>query len=193
MNVTREVITDLLPVYFSGEASEDTMRLMEDYFRENPDFERVARTAARPLEALRAAAPVPNEVEREKRDLQWVREELFRRRLFFGMALLFTFAPLLSLYSHGHLDWTWISHDPWGVAFIWSGAALCWFGYFARPGRRTFVLVWAIFWTLFPLVFGFHLFLPGWHTDLTTRLFGAVLWLAAIFFWVVYFRLRRDK
>ena len=29
MNVTREVMTDLLPVYFSGEASEDTKQLVE--------------------------------------------------------------------------------------------------------------------------------------------------------------------
>ena len=28
MNVTREVMTDLLPVYFSGEASEDTKQLV---------------------------------------------------------------------------------------------------------------------------------------------------------------------
>lgn len=193
MNVTREVMIDLLPVYFSGEASEDTVRLMDDYFRENPDFERIARRAARPLETLRAAAPVPKEVEREKRDMQWVRDELFRIRLFFGLALLFTFAPLFSLYSHDHLDWTWVSHDPWGVAMIWICAALTWFLYFARPGQRTFILVQAIFWTLLPLVTAFHLFLPGWQTGQTTRFIGALLWLAAIFFWVKYFRFHRGK
>ena len=39
MNVTREVVTDLLPIYFSGEASGDTKVLVEDYFRQDPDFE----------------------------------------------------------------------------------------------------------------------------------------------------------
>ena len=43
MNITRDVMVDMLPVYFSGEASEDTKRLMEEYFRANPDFERIAR------------------------------------------------------------------------------------------------------------------------------------------------------
>ena len=89
MNVTREVMTDLLPVYFSGEASEDTKQLVENYFRENPDFERIARGAAKPLEQLRSAAPVRAEVEREKCDLQWARKEFFRRRMSFGMALFF--------------------------------------------------------------------------------------------------------
>jgi len=82
MNITREVMTDLLPVYFSGEASEDTKQLVEIYFRENPDFERIARSAAIPLEQLGSrTAPVATEAEREKRDLQWARKEFFRRRM----------------------------------------------------------------------------------------------------------------
>jgi hypothetical protein len=36
MNVTREVVTDLLPIYFSGEASADTKVLVEDYFAGRP-------------------------------------------------------------------------------------------------------------------------------------------------------------
>src|ERR1700734_2448552 len=103
MNVTRDVMTDLLPVYFSDEASEDTKRLMEEYFRENPDFERIARRAVTPLDELRNAAPVLPEAEREKQDLEWIREELFRRRLAFGLALLFILAPSLTPSPTGNL------------------------------------------------------------------------------------------
>jgi hypothetical protein len=87
MNVTRDVITDLLPVYFSGEASDDTKRLVEDYFHEDPDFERIARRAATPLETLRAAAPASLDAEKEKRDLQRAREAVLRGRLFWGLML----------------------------------------------------------------------------------------------------------
>ncbi len=66
MNVTRNVVTDLLPVYFSGEASDDTKLLVEDYFREDPDFERIARRAATPLATLHAVAPLPLDAERER-------------------------------------------------------------------------------------------------------------------------------
>ena len=65
MNVTRDVVTDLLPLYFSGDASEDTCRLVEDFFRENSDFERVARAAAKPLETLRNAARPPPKPKRK--------------------------------------------------------------------------------------------------------------------------------
>jgi len=38
MNITREVIIDLLPVYSSGEASADTMSLVEAYLRTDPEL-----------------------------------------------------------------------------------------------------------------------------------------------------------
>jgi hypothetical protein len=41
MNVTREVVTDLWPVYAAGEASADTRALVEEYLRQDPDLARV--------------------------------------------------------------------------------------------------------------------------------------------------------
>ena len=38
MNVTREVILDLLPVYLSGEASPDTRSLIEEYMKQDPEL-----------------------------------------------------------------------------------------------------------------------------------------------------------
>ena len=194
MNVTREVMTDLLPVYFSGEASQDTKQLMEEYFRQDPDFERIARSAATPLETLRASTPVAPEAEREKRDLQWVRDELFQRRLMFGAALLFTCVPFAAVFSHGGLDWTPIRANPWVAVTNWSFAAWAWFLYFVCRRRQTWVLVCAIFWTVIPLVWTFHLFLPGWQASLHNRLGQMVVpWIGAVIAWTVYFRLRSGK
>jgi hypothetical protein len=192
MNVTCDVLTDLLPVYFSGEASEDTKQLVEEYFRENPDFERIARKAATSLEDLRMTAPVASEAEREKYDLQWAREELFRRRVGFAVALLFTLAPLMTLYRDGRLVWTAILNDPWLLALCWSIGALCWFQYFARLSRRTCAMVSSIFFALLPLTISFHLFLPGWQTGLTQRLaVSMVMWVNAIAIWASYLRQSR--
>ena len=38
MNITENIITDLLPAYFSGEASNDTIELVKQYLLENPSF-----------------------------------------------------------------------------------------------------------------------------------------------------------
>src|SRR6185369_6896157 len=103
MNVTREVVTDLLPIYFSGEASGDTKVLVEDYFRQDPDFERIARSAATPLETLRAHAPIAASREKEKRDLESVRRGLWRRRMLFGGSLFLTLVPLWPYSTEGHI------------------------------------------------------------------------------------------
>ena len=40
LKVTREVITDLLPLYESGEASEETKRLVRAFLAADPEFAR---------------------------------------------------------------------------------------------------------------------------------------------------------
>jgi heme/copper-type cytochrome/quinol oxidase subunit 4 len=180
-------MTDLLPVYFSGEASEDTKQLVEIYFRENPDFERIARGAAIPLEQLRGTAPVRAEAEREKCDLQWARKEFFRRRMLFGMALFFTCAPLMTVYRNGRVDWTTFLNDPVPPALFWCIAGLFWFLYVARLSRRAFAMTSSIFVALLPMVFVFHLFLPDWQNGLSDRLWLALaLWLGATIIWGGY-------
>lgn len=43
MKVTRDVIYDLLPSYFAGDASPDTCALIEAYFETDPEFARMAQ------------------------------------------------------------------------------------------------------------------------------------------------------
>ena len=120
MNITREVVTDLLPIYFSGEASSDTKSLVEEYFRDNPDFERMARSAGTPLETLRTAPPVAAGSEKEKRDLESVRCGLDRRKWMFGLCLYLTLSPLFFYFTHGHL----VSLMIGGVLLEHGGALL---------------------------------------------------------------------
>lgn len=43
MKVTRDVVTDLLPFYLSGDASDDTRRLVDDFITTDPEFARLVR------------------------------------------------------------------------------------------------------------------------------------------------------
>jgi heme/copper-type cytochrome/quinol oxidase subunit 4 len=201
MNITREVVTDLLPVYFSGEASADTRALVEDYFRQNPDFERIARRAATPLETLKVAAwpgllPRSAEAAKEKHDLECVRSELHRRRIFFGLALFFTLAPLAFVFRDGHMLWMMARNAPWDAAFYWTLAALLWVLYFARLQWRTFSLVIGIFFALLPALDILHRTVAGNLHFRASGQFG-LLWETALFWgiaavaWLQYFaRLR---
>lgn len=163
MNVTREVVTDLLPIYFSGEASGDTKVLVEDYFRQDPDFERIARSAATPLETLRAPAPIAASPEKEKRDLESVRWGLRRRQWLFAGSLFLTLFPLsyYFTFTHGHLASLTVRDALWNTAFHWSLAVPFWFLYFARLRRRTVSFVVAISFTLIPIPFVLHSVFAG--------------------------------
>jgi len=187
MNVTREVVTDLLPVYFSGEASGDTKVLVEDYFRQDPDFERIARSAATPLETLRAARPIAASPERKKRDLESVFLGLRRRTWLFGGSLFLTLVPLWPYSTEGHIVSPMVRDAPWEAAFHWSFAALLWFLYLylARLGRRAASLVAAIYLTLIPIPFVLHSVFAGGRVAEYT-----ILWIVAAWLWFGYFRPR---
>src|SRR4029079_11817108 len=46
LNVTRDVVTDLWPVYESGEATADTRALVDAFLASDPAFAQTLRTAA---------------------------------------------------------------------------------------------------------------------------------------------------
>ncbi|MFZ0335978.1 MAG: hypothetical protein WAN10_17525 [Candidatus Acidiferrales bacterium] len=179
MNISREVVTDLLPVYFSGEASADTRSLVEDYFRGDPDFERVARSAATPLEALRHAARVAPDAEQEKRDLECVHRGLRRNKALFGVALFCTLAPLAFFFSNGHFFWL-IREDPWEAAFLWSMATILWLGYFGRLRRRTTSQLFAILFIVAPMLLDLRFSAAG-GVQLRSKNYFDLLWQATLF------------
>ena len=192
MNITREVVTDLLPIYFSGEASSDTKSLVEEYFHEHPNFERMARSAGTPLDTLRTAPPVAAGPEKEKRDLESVRCGLDRRKWLFGVSLFLTLSPLSFYFTHGQI-FSLLGRDGlWEAAFEWSMAAFFWSLYFARPNRRAASLAAAIFLTLIPIPFALHFAnTPGPNGILTGTFAEAVcIWMAAVLIWIGYFRRR---
>jgi hypothetical protein len=140
MSVTREVITDLLPVYFGGEASEDTRRLIEDYFRQDPEFERIARSAARPLERLRRAPTAAPGPDQELATLERTRKLLRNQKIWLGFAIFFTAAPFSSVFitlnnGGAHLNWVMLRDDPWQAAVFLDYAAVCWVVYFRKMWR----------------------------------------------------------
>jgi hypothetical protein len=185
MNITREVVTDLLPAYFSGDASNDTKSLVEDYFRGNPDFERLARSAGTPLEILRAAPPLSADSEKEKRDLESVRCGLERRKWLFGLSLFLTLSPFWFYFTHGHLASLILGDNLWKAAFDWSMAALFWFLYFAQLRRRAGSMVTAISLALIPIPFALHFAnAPGGGGTFAEAI---CIWIGAAFIWIGYF------
>jgi hypothetical protein len=168
MKLEREVIIDLLPAYFSGEASAATRTLVEEFFRENPDFEKSARSAADPLESLRV--PPPNlDPEKEKLALQQARLVTETRSSFFWLAVISTLMLFLFRIQDGHVIW-----------IVWSKTG----GNFGVRGP-IFIAMAAFFWL-------FYLYARTRTTPLPAH--TKFLWMAAFYtFMAGLFKIENHK
>jgi hypothetical protein len=160
MKLEREVIVDLLPAYFSGEASAATRTLVEDFFRENPDFEKSARSAAGPLESLKVPPP-RLDPEKERLTLERARLVVETRSTFLWMGILFTL--LLGIFRVRDHKIIWVLWEGSAVRGIVLSvtAIFLWLMYFQTRRRkdpvpqRTRFLWLACFYSVLPFLFTF--------------------------------------
>ncbi len=131
MNVTREVITDLLPLYVAGEASPQTCALVEEYLRQHAEMRQQFNLSG--LDGL-SDAPAPalppdialKSLRRTRALLRW------QRRLY-GWAIGLSIATLggVGVFSGGHFAFHFFLRDyPWIFRPCLGLAASCWANYF---------------------------------------------------------------
>ena len=98
MTITRDVIYDLLPGYFAGEVSADTRTLIEDFFKTDPEFGRMAeRFRALWEERVSPAAKPLSASARERTAFERTRKLIKRRNQAFGGAIAYGLATLFTL------------------------------------------------------------------------------------------------
>lgn len=132
MNVTREIVKDLLPLYVAGEACEDSRAAVEEWLRTDPELARLAAAladdAAPPLTAGMPQASA-------KAALASTKALLHRRAWLMAVALMFTFLPASFEVEDGILRFSMLRDDPL-LSAISLAIALCLWIAFARVVRR---------------------------------------------------------
>jgi len=135
MNITNDVITDLLPLYLAGEASPGTRQLLEDYLREHPEFASTVREAAARSAALLNAgssAPTPD---REKVTLERVRRFNRQRTVLLAMAIAFALTIFAFSFEGSHVRYVVLRDSPLQALLLLIAAFICAAAY-VRMGRR---------------------------------------------------------
>jgi anti-sigma factor RsiW len=99
MRITRDVVTDLLPLYVAGEASADTRALVEEYLLEDPGLQAEANHARRELAAGPPTASSPLPPDLELRSLRRTRGVLRWQRLTYGWGLALSLLCLTTAFS----------------------------------------------------------------------------------------------
>ncbi len=97
MNVTREVILDLLPVYLAGEASPATRAFVEEYLKQDPEL--AQRIRLQWAENFAKAAPSGLPPDLELRSLSRTRKLLGWQRWLFGFGIFFVALSLSNEFS----------------------------------------------------------------------------------------------
>lgn len=130
MNVTREVIQDLLPLYQEGEVSPDTRRLVEEYLATDSELrEQMTATAFKPKRlALRV------EIDQALATLELTKRTMRRQKWLQFFAILFTLVPFSSYGTGGELKFLLLRDAPLSLIPLWGGAAVLWFYYFKSRG-----------------------------------------------------------
>jgi len=132
MNVTKEVIHDLFPLYLSNECSADTRALVEEYLRANPaEAEALRRVMSAPLPASAAPANGSEEV----RALIEARRRVRQRSWTMAVAIFFTVAPF-SFFYDGKTFWMLFWNEPKAAAAYWAVGVVAWVVYFVQRGRQ---------------------------------------------------------
>jgi hypothetical protein len=95
-NVTRDVISDIWPLYNSGEASPATRSLVEEFLREDPEFAKTLREIQQRIPSAEAPKLTPDH---ELKTLARVRKRLAGPLLYLNLAIMsscFAFGRLVS-------------------------------------------------------------------------------------------------
>jgi hypothetical protein len=131
MNVTREVILDLLPVYLSGEASVGTRALIEEFLKQDPELAKKIRREW--MEKMSEAAPSVLPPELELRAFRKTKRLLGWQKWLLGFAIFFTSmaASLQFTFSGGRLTEFkfFLESYPTEWAVCLALAAAFWIGY----------------------------------------------------------------
>jgi len=132
MKITRDVIIDLLPLYFSGEASIDTKDLVETYFDQNPDFAEEAKKSSEKI--ITNDIPVKLTKEDEMESLNKTKKRIKLQSFLIGFAIFFTIAP----FSFAHMDdkfYVLLLDSPMTALTYGSIGILFWISYFIARNK----------------------------------------------------------
>lgn len=141
MTITRDIARDLLPAYWSGEASADTRAAVEAYLAQDPAFAEEASRAARALADFEPASSDGPDAATRIDALDRTKRVLRAQRILFALATTFSLNALTLGFSvqvdggRWRLQWLALPGQGWLLVAVAVAAIVMWILY-ARVHRR---------------------------------------------------------
>ena len=120
MNLPEDVIVDLLPSYFAGEASPASRAIVDDYFHEHPRFAQAMRASQQVGLPEIPAKDGAGEIIRR------VRRRIKSRALLLALALFCSVSPFTFIIQEGVLTYAMWRDAPVGALCYTTLALFAW-------------------------------------------------------------------
>jgi anti-sigma factor RsiW len=137
VEVTRNIIQDLLPLYLAGEVCPETRALVEEFLSRDAtlaaEVERLKSDSLRQI--LIGGTNIRLPQDHEAQTLARTRSELAQRSWNLGLAIAFTAFPFSSIFAGGHVQWMLVRDIPSVAMASWAAAAGFWVGFIIHNRR----------------------------------------------------------
>lgn len=133
MNITQDIVTDLLPGYLSGQASTDTQALVEEFLNGNPQFAAIVHAARRGLHQPILPDQRAMAADLERQAINRGRAVIRRQSGRLAVAVVLTLMPLS--FTLGADGMRFLLRDEPRSAVFWLPAACLWFTYLRMRSR----------------------------------------------------------
>lgn len=131
MNITKDIITDLYPLYLENACSADTRVLVEEYLQRHPQLAEELRRITGTT--LPGAAPSPKDLA-ETQSLQEARRRVRRRSWLMALAIFFSLTPF-SFVAVGEYSW-WMLRDATSSALVYASLGVVFWIFYMLERRR---------------------------------------------------------
>ena len=118
MQVTRDIVIDLMPLYQSGEASADTRAAIEEFLRREPGLAKLVEQDDHSGAIAGATAAL------EQRTVARTRETIRRRTWILALAILSTLMPFSFAFRGSEVTFFMLRDQPGSAVLLVVGAGL---------------------------------------------------------------------
>lgn len=137
MEVTRNIIQDLLPLYLADEVCPETRALVEEFLARDTtlgaEVERLKSDSLKPILSGGNIMTLPKD--HDVQTLERTRSTIAQRSWNLGLAIAFTLMPLSFIFDKGHVQWMMARDIPSMAMASWAAAIGFWVGYIIHNRR----------------------------------------------------------
>ena len=126
MKITKNIIDDLLPIYFSNDCSRDTKQLVEEFLKSNPDYAQQFKKMS--IDLPTDSLPYEADQTAEMRSLKRIRRLLKWRSFMMGFAIFFSILPFSFAYVNGQM-YVFMREAPVSAAIYGLIGIIFWIAY----------------------------------------------------------------